>query len=150
MLEKSNARDDTLYDIYYTNEQNQMAAGSGYMPDGTVDFTKRSWYLGAKDTEQTYFESAYKDADTERYVITLSKRIQFDGQFAGVLAEDIFIDEVFGIVNQCEVAGNSYAMLIDQSQGLMVHPNEDYGFVDDAPVTLTALSGNPYGNWRSV
>lgn len=145
MLEKSNARDDTLYDIYYTNEQNQMAAGSGYMPDGTVDFTKRSWYLGAKDTEQTYFESAYKDADTGRYVITLSKRIQFDGQFAGVLAEDIFIDEVVGIVNQCEVAGNSYAMLIDQSQGLMVHPNEAYSFVDDAPAALTALSGNPYG-----
>ncbi len=35
-------------------------------------------------------------------------------------------------------------MLIDQSQGLMVHPNEAYGFVDDAPVALAAFSGNPY------
>lgn len=144
MLEKSNAQDDTLYDIYFTNEQNQMAAGSGYMPDGSVDFTKRSWYVGAKERDGVYFESAYKDADTGRYVITISKKVTLDGQVAGVLAEDIFIDEVVAIVNRCEVTGNSYAMLIDQNQGLMVHPHEKYGFVDDAPVTLSDLEGNPY------
>lgn len=144
MLEKSNAADDTLYDIYFTNEQNQMAAGSGYMPDGSVDFTKRSWYVGAKDSDAVYFESAYKDADTGRFVITISRKVMLDGQFAGVLAEDIFIDEVVGTVNQCQVTGNSYAMLIDQNQGLMVHPNEKYGFVDDAPVMLSSLEGNPY------
>lgn len=145
MLQKSNAVDDTLYDIYFTNEQNQMAAGSGYMPDGSVDFTQRSWYIGAKDTGDVYFESAYKDADTGRYVITISRGVTLDGKFAGVLAEDIFIDEVVGIVDRCEITGDSYAMLIDQNLGLMVHPNEKYGFVDDAPVMLSDLEGNPYG-----
>ena len=129
MLQKSNAVDDTLYDIYFTNEQNQMAAGSGYMPDGSVDFTQRSWYI----------------ADTGRYVITISRGVTLDGKFAGVLAEDIFIDEVVGIVDRCEITGDSYAMLIDQNLGLMVHPNEKYGFVDDAPVMLSDLEGNPYG-----
>lgn len=145
MLQKSNAVDDTLYDIYFTNEQNQMAAGSGYMPDGSVDFTQRSWYIGAKDKGDVYFESAYKDADTGRYVITISRGVTLDGKFAGVLAEDIFIDEVVGIVDRCEITGDSYAMLIDQNLGLMVHPNEKYGFVDDAPVMLSDLEGNPYG-----
>lgn len=149
MLQKNNEKDDTLYDIYFTNEQNQMAAGSGYLPDGSVDFTKRSWYLGAKDTDMVYFESAYKDADTGRYVITISKAVTLDGKFAGVLAEDIFIDEVVGIVNQCEITGDSYAMLIDQNLGLMVHPNEAYGFVDDAPVMLSDLAGNPYSELAS-
>lgn len=149
MLTKSNASDDTLYDIYFTDEQNRMAAGSGYMPDGSVDFTKRSWYIGAKDTDTAYFESAYKDADTGRYVITISRGVTLDGKFAGVLAEDIFIDEVVGIVNQCEVTGDSYAMLIDQNLGLMVHPNERYGFVDDAPVVLSGLEGNPYSELAS-
>lgn len=144
MLEKNNAVDDTLYDIYFTDERNQMAAGSGYMPDGSVDFTKRSWYLGAKETDSVYFESAYKDADTGRYVITISRGVTLDGKYAGVLAEDIFIDEVVGIVDRCEVTGDSYAMLIDQNLGLMVHPNEAYGFVDDAPVMLSDLDGNPY------
>lgn len=150
MLQKSNAADDTLYDIYFTNEQNRMAAGSGYLPDGSVDFTKRSWYIGAKDTGRVYFESAYKDADTGRYVITISKGVTLAGEFAGVLAEDIFIDEVVGILNQCEVTGNSYAMLIDQNLGLMVHPYERYGFVNDAPVKLSDLEGNPYSELARV
>ena len=42
--------------------------------------------------------------------------------FVGVLAEDIFIDQVVEIVNKCELEGNSYAMLVDQNDGLMVHP----------------------------
>lgn len=144
MLAKNTEEDDTLYDIYYTNEQNQMAAGSGYMPDGTVDFTQRSWYLGAKEANGVYYEAPYKDADTGRYVITISKKVSFDGVFAGVLSEDIFIDQIVTIVDKCEVVGDSYAMLLDQSQGVMVHPNEEYGFVDDVPVVLSDLEGNPY------
>lgn len=129
--------------------KNSAAAGNGYLPDGSVDFTKRSWYLGAKDADTVWFESAYKDADTGRYVITISKAVTLDGKFAGVLAEDIFIDEVVGIVDRCEITGDSYAMLIDQNLGLMVHPNEAYGFVDDAPVMLSDLAGNPYSELAS-
>ncbi len=35
-------------------------------------------------------------------------------------------------------------MLVDQNDGLMVHPNEKYGYVDDEPVRLNDLAGNPY------
>lgn len=146
MLEKQNAIDDTLYDIYFTNQQKQMASGSGYEPDGTVDFTQRAWFLGAKETDGLYFDTPYKDADSGRDVITISKQVQWNGQFAGVLSEDIFIDEIVEVVNQCKVEGNSYTMLIDQDMGLMVHPNEDYGFVDDEPQKLDALEGNPYAS----
>ena len=91
-----------------------------------------------------HYESPYKDADSGRYVITLSKKVEWDGKVVGVLAEDIFIDQVVEIVNKCEVEGNSYAMLVDQNDGLMVHPNEKYGYVDDEPVRLNDLAGNPY------
>ena len=145
MLVRQNEVDDTLYDIYFTSEQNVMAAGSGYEPDGTVDFTQRSWYIKARESGEIHYESPYKDADSGRPVITLSKSVSVDGQVIGVLAEDIFIDRVVEIVNQCEVEGNSYAMLIDQNMGLMVHPNEAYGYVNDEPVALADLQGQPYG-----
>lgn len=145
MLGRQNEIDDTLYDIYFTSEQNVMAAGSGYEPDGTVDFTQRSWYISAKETGEIHYESPYKDADSGRPVITLSKSVSVNGQVIGVLAEDIFIDRVVEIVNQCQVEGNSYAMLIDQNMGLMVHPNEAYGYVNDEPVALANLQGQPYG-----
>lgn len=121
-----------------------MTAGSGYEADGSVDFTKRGWYLAAKEKDGVHYESPYKDADSGRYVITLSKKVEWDGKVVGVLAEDIFIDQVVEIVNKCELEGNSYAMLVDQNDGLMVHPNEKYGYVDDEPVRLNDLAGNPY------
>ena len=143
-LLQNHNKDEIIYDIYFTTEDNHMIAGSGYEPDGTVDFTQRGWYLAAKETDDVHYESPYKDADSGRYVITISKKVQIDGQMTGVLAEDIFIDQIVEIVNKCETEGNSYAMLIDQNNGLMVHPNKKYGYVDDEPVKLTDLAGNPY------
>lgn len=35
-------------------------------------------------------------------------------------------------------------MLLDQNMGLVVHPNEDYGYVDDEPVSIRNLPENPY------
>ena len=143
LLQNQN-EDGIIYDIYFTSEDNRMTAGSGYEADGSVDFTKRGWYLAAKEKDGVHYESPYKDADSGRYVITLSKKVEWDGKVVGVLAEDIFIDQVVEIVNKCEVDGNSYAMLVDQNNGLMVHPNEKYGYVDDEPVRLNDLAGNPY------
>ena len=145
MAEPENQNEDVIiYDIYFTSEDNRMTAGSGYEADGSVDFTKRGWYLAAKEKDGVHYESPYKDADSGRYVITLSKKVEWDGKVVGVLAEDIFIDQVVEIVNKCELEGNSYAMLVDQNDGLMVHPNEKYGYVDDEPVRLNDLAGNPY------
>lgn len=143
-LLQNHNEDGVIYDIYFTSKDNQMIAGSGYEADGTVDFTKRGWYLAAQEKEGVHYESPYKDADSGRYVITLSKKVELNGKTVGVLAEDIFIDQVVEIVNQCEVEGSSYAMLVDQNNGLMVHPNKKYGYVDDEPVKLTDLAGNPY------
>lgn len=142
---ESHNENDTLYDIYYTSTDNKMAAASGYVPDPDVDFTQRSWYLGAMETDGTYYESPYLDVDSGRIVITISRKIVIDGQTTGVLAEDIFVDTVIEIVNQCQVPKNSYALLLDQNQGLAVHPNSAYGYVNDEPVQLAALPGNPYG-----
>lgn len=144
LIENHN-EEEIIYDIYFTYTDNRMAAGSGYMPDGTVDFTKRSWYVAAEEKDDVHYEVPYKDADSGRYVITISRKVTIDGKVVGVLAEDIFIDQVVDIVDQCKADGKSYAMLIDQNGGLMVHPNEEYGYVDDEPVKLTDLKGNPYG-----
>lgn len=136
--------DDVLYDIYYVSAGNQMAAASGYVPEPEIDFTKRSWYEGALKTNGIYYESPYKDVDSGRMVITLSRRITIGGTVEGVLAADIFIDTIVEMVGQCTVPDNSYAMLFDQNMGLVVHPNEAFGYVDDEPVYVLELPGNPY------
>lgn len=136
---------DVLYDIYYVSADNRMTAASGYEPGPEIDFTERSWYVGAIKADGNYYASPYRDADSGRMVITISRKITVDGTVMGVLAEDIFIDTIVEMVDQCIVPENSYAMLLDQNKGLVVHPNEAYGYVNDEPVAVQNLPTNPYG-----
>lgn len=158
LLENYN-ENDTLYDIYYTSLENRMAAGSGYTPEPDIDFTQRSWFVGALNEDGVHYEAPYRDVDSGRIVITISRKITVNGEVKGILAEDIFVDTVVNIVNQCQVPSNSYAMLLDQNQGVAVHPNSAYGYVDDEPLPLQNLPGNPYskilpmlesGVWQEV
>lgn len=144
LLENCN-ENDTLYDIYFTSMENKMAAASGYVPEPGIDFTQRSWFAGALNAEGAHYEAPYKDVDSGRIVITISRKITIDGEVRGILAEDIFVDTVVDTVNQCQVPKNSYAMLLDQNLGVAVHPNGAYGYVNDEPVPLQELAGNPYG-----
>lgn len=143
LLENYNA-DHSIYDIYFTYPDSRMAAGSGYESDGTVDFTTRSWYTAALEQDSPAYSTPYLDVDSGRIVITISTKVVIDGNVAGVLAEDIFADKLIEITNGVEVPSNSYAMLTDSSNGVVVHPYEEYGYVNDEPVNLTQLSGNPY------
>lgn len=145
-LLESHNEDNVLYDIYFVSEDNIMTAASGYEADPEIDFTQRGWYVGALRCNGIYYASPYRDADSGRMVITLSRQVTVDGKVAGVLAEDIFIDTIVDMVNQCVVPDNSYAMLLDQNMGLVVHPNEGYGYVNDEPVIISELPGNPYGD----
>lgn len=143
---KKNAEDGdgSLYDVYYTSKENKMSSASGYVPEPDIDFTQRSWFAGALAADHLYFDAPYRDVDSGRIVITISRSIVIEDETVGVLAEDIFVDTVVDIVNKCQVPDNSYAMLLDQNLGLAVHPNEDYGYVEDEPVPLEKLTGSPY------
>lgn len=138
-------KNEYIYDIYFTNTKNVMSCASGYEADGSVDFTKeRDWYLQAVKTGEVCYSAPYKDADSGKIVITISKSIYEGDTLQGVLCEDIFVDTIIGVINKADVPDNSYAFLIDGSLGLATHPNEQFGYVDDAPVILDQLDGNPY------
>lgn len=149
LLENYN-KDNVLYDIYYVSQENRMTAASGYEPEPGIDFTQRDWYLMAAGQDGVYYSSPYRDADSGRMVITISRKIMVGASMKGVLAEDIFIDRIVHTVNQCTVPENSYAMLLDQNNGLVVHPNGNYGYVDDEPVALSDLQGNPYETFENA
>lgn len=145
----NNNKDGYIFDLYFTNTDNKMASGSGYEPEETIDFTQRDWYKGALDTEGIYYATPYLDTDSKKVVITMSKKIIINGELAGVLAEDIFVDTLINIVNKVQVPENSYMMMLDNNNGVVVHPNENYGFVDDEPVAIDKLQGNPYKELNS-
>ncbi|MEY8332686.1 methyl-accepting chemotaxis protein [Lachnospiraceae bacterium 47-T17] len=134
-----------IYDLYFTDTGNQMSSGTGYVPDGSTDFTQRDWFTGACEQDDLYFSTPYRDDDSGKLVITISERLMKDGQLAGVLATDIFVDTLIEIVNGQELPDNSYLFIVDSKSGIVNHPNSAFGYVDDEPISLISASGGIYG-----
>lgn len=137
--------DGYIYDLYYTSNENKMASGSGYVQDDSIDFTKRDWYLGAMNTDDVFYSTPYRDTDSGKIVITISKKVQVNGSVKGVLAADIFVDTLIDIVNNSEMAKDSYCFIVDANKGVVSHPSEKtFEYVEDEPVSLADVENKKY------
>ncbi|MBR2751362.1 MAG: response regulator [Clostridiales bacterium] len=141
--EKLNRNDD-IYDFYFTYPDNTMACASDFVVDGTVDYVHdREWYTTAASTRALFYSTPYMDSDTKQPIITISKAVYKGDTLQGVLAADIFVDTLVNIISEAEVAQDSYAFLVDENLGMIVHPDEAYDF-DDVPHGIMDVSGVSY------
>lgn len=143
ILKNSNI-DNSIYDLFFQYPDSYMVCATDFVPDGSMDYTERKWYTVPTSTHKLAVQTAYNDTDTGRQIITISREIVINGELVGVLAIDIFVDQMIETINAMNVPKDSYGFLLDSDNGLVVHPNKEYGYVDDAPVALQDLKGNPY------
>lgn len=136
--------ENAIYDIYLQYPNNYMVCATDFIPDGSMDYTKRKWYTVPTTNHCLAVQTAYDDSDTKRQIITISREVIINGKLEGVLAIDIFVDEMIDTINSMKVPKGSYGFLLDSDNGLVVHPNKEYGYIDDAPVKLQDLERNPY------
>ena len=137
--------EESVYDLYFQYPDSAMVCATDFVPNSSMDYTKRKWYTVPTETHKLAVQTAYNDTDTGRQIITISREVVIDGKLEGVLAIDIFVDQMIETINAMEVPEDSYGFLLDSDNGLVVHPNEGYGYVNEAPVGLQDLQGNPYG-----
>ena len=98
-------KDGSIYDIYFTYPNNRMTCASGFYADGTVDYVHdREWFTEAARTGEMYFSSAYRDSDTGKMVITISRGVYRKNTLQGVLAADIFVDVLVDKIRKADVA----------------------------------------------
>ena len=134
-----------VYDVYFTYPDNTMVCASDFIADGSVDFVhEREWYTTSALTGETFFSTPYLDSDTGRSVITISKAVYKDDELLGVLAADIFVDVLVDMIEDANVAEDSYAFLIDQNMRMVVHPDDAYDY-EDFPKMVMGVEGSPYG-----
>ena len=135
----------SVYDFYFTYPDNHMVCASDFVADGSVDYAhERDWYTVAAGTGELYYSTPYLDSDSGNPVITISRAVYRDNRIQGVLAADIFVDVLVDIISKADVATDSYAFLVDQQFGMVVHPNEAYAF-DDVPHGVMDVPDAPYG-----
>ena len=139
-------RDGVIYDIYFTYPDNTMTCASDFTVDGSVDYVHdREWFVTAAGTGELFYSTPYLDSDSGKPIITISRGIYEDNVLQGVLAGDIFVDVLVDIISNAEVAPDSYAFLVDQNLGMIVHPNAAYTF-SDTPHGVMDIPDAPYAD----
>lgn len=144
MLARLN-RKGYIYDFYFTYPDNTMACATDFLADGTVDYVNgREWYREAVRTGELFYSTPYLDSDSGLPIITISRAVTADGKVKGVIAADIFVDVLVDIVRNADAGKDSYAFLVDQNMGMIVHPNREYDF-DDEPHGVMDVRDVPAG-----
>ena len=140
-----------IYDLYFVGTDNVMASGYGYVPDPSIDFRMRPWYVGALMSNDLYYSSPYKDSNLDRYVVTISSPVRNSkGELKGVLALDVFVDTLFDIVRDTSMPENCYAFMLDSNLRIVTHPYEGFGYVDEHPRDIKDIPGDIYYNLYSA
>ena len=133
-----------MYDIYFTYPDNSMACATDFIPDGTMDYAHdRDWFKVAAATGELFYSTPYRDSDSGYSIVTISKAVYGDGKLKGIMAADLFVDTLVEIISEAELPPDSYAFLVDQNMGMVVHPNEVYAF-SDTPKAVMGVPNSPY------
>lgn len=120
-------RDDDVFDFYVGFDDTSCVFGGGWEPaPGEYDPTVRDWYISAMASDDVIITDPYTDSQTGRQVITCARRIEIDGKAVGVLAVDIFIDQLQAVVNALHIDENGYALLTSSDGTVIVHENEEF------------------------
>lgn len=124
----SENEDKGIYDYYIGMNDKVCYFASGWEPEpGEYDPTSRDWYQKAVDKDGIYVSEAYVDADTGKIVITISLPLHVAGEIRGVLAADIFTDDIQRIAESSfDESSSQYVILVDSEGTILAHKNPDY------------------------
>lgn len=121
------------YDIYYAtviprNQKNgYFCSADGWIPDPDWNPLERGWYTAAvTNPEQTVFTDPYIDAETKKLCATVSRTVEDkNGKIAGVMAADIFVENLAEEVSSGKVSKNGTAYLVDKTGAYITNDNPE-------------------------
>ena len=114
--------DSDLYDVYIGFQDKSAIFAGGWQPaPGEWDPTSRDWYKASLNSDGVVISDPYTDADSGKLVITISRKIEKNGKIIGVMAHDIFLDQVAETVNSLKIDENGFAVLLTESGDILIH-----------------------------
>lgn len=138
-----------LFSIYYLKTDKTMINSSGYTPPPELDLTTRAWYQMAIETDDVIYTPGYLNATEDRIIVTLAYAVRRNNELLGVVGADIIINEIKDYVSTLKIGGTGYAMMIDQNDYVLAHPDMqlshlEFHHVSDYSSDLIGLEGNKF------
>lgn len=118
--------DEQVSAVYSCYDENITIMSGGWQPPEDFIVTDREWYIGAQeDPSKVFISDPYVDEQSGGICITLAKATYKDGEMAGVVGMDMYMDNLVSLIEE-SYQGNSYVFLATADGTILVHPNDKY------------------------
>lgn len=90
------------------------------------DPTTRPWYQKAVKEGKTIWTEPYIDTASKKLTVTVAKPVNSStGEFTGVVAMDITLDQLSDLLGQTRLGKNGYFLMTDASGVIELHPDKE-------------------------
>lgn len=113
-----------LSSVYFGTKTKKMVQYPDDELPADYDPTTRPWYEDAlKKKGSIAYSNPYKDVSTGKYIVSLSKTVEYEGQVVGVIATDIELSTLSKELSSIKIGDNGYVYISDKLDKVIVHPN---------------------------
>jgi methyl-accepting chemotaxis protein len=85
----------------------------------------RPWYQKAKELNRQIITDPYLDEFTNDVVVSIADSITLNGRFSGVAFWDVSLAGLAKLVNETDLFGAGYLMIVADNGTVVAHPDED-------------------------
>lgn len=111
------------FGLYMGDDSGAYLDASGWVPDDDWVLVERDWYLEGKEHETVAFGEPYYDSLSGQVSVSASVRINKTNAVR-VLAADIYLDYVSGLMSEITIGESGKAFLVTKSsQTVLAHPD---------------------------
>lgn len=143
-VDSMSAMDDQISAVYSCYDENVTIMSGGWQPPEDFIVMERDWYKGAQaNPEKVFISDPYVDLQTGGICITLSTATYRDGEVAGVVGIDMYMDNLVSLIEESYTA-SSYVFLTTADGTILVHPEDKYSMNVDSTSTVQEVNSGRY------
>ncbi|MGN0506506.1 MAG: methyl-accepting chemotaxis protein [Lachnospiraceae bacterium] len=136
--------DEQISAVYSCTDENVTVMSGGWQPPEDFIVMEREWYKKAQENpEAVYISNPYADEQSGGICITLAKATYRDGQVAGVVGMDMYMDDLVSLMTK-SYTKSSYVFLTTADGTILVHPNEEYSLSVDSASDVRKVNAGRY------
>nr|WP_082677256.1 methyl-accepting chemotaxis protein [Bacillus sp. FJAT-29937] len=118
--------DDAIAMVWVaSNKSNFLIGSNNVVSDPGFDIKSRPWYEQALKEENVYFTEPYMDEVFGKVILSAMKPIKEGENTVGIVAIDIFLDELPQLMQSYKMGENSYSFLLSNDGTILYHPNSE-------------------------
>jgi hypothetical protein len=140
---------DAIYAGYETDELLHMYPGE----KRSVAYTAlvREWYYKAKAAPgEVIVTEPYLDANSEQFMISISTALINDTEVIGVVSTDVTLSAISSILQNLDVIGNGYILLISKGGMILTQPQSWNEIGTTLRIFDTELTGLDEDLWADI